>query len=88
MFHQYVIRSEQRDALQKSLREKGIGTLIHYPVPVHLQPAYAGRLFADPEGLRETESAARTVLSLPMYPQLTEAEVERSAKAISDFFGA
>ena len=88
VFHQYVIRSEQRDALQKSLREKGIGTLIHYPVPVHLQPAYAGRLFADPEGLRETESAARTVLSLPMYPQLTEAEVERSAKAISDFFGA
>ncbi len=77
VFHQYVIRTEKRDALQQALRDRGIGTNIHYPVPIHLQPAYRGRLAVGPGGLGETERAAREVLSLPMFPQLTEEQIGR-----------
>ncbi len=68
VYHQYVIRSTNRDALQAHWREQGIGTLVHYPVPVHLQPAYRGRTAHGP--LPETERVVRQVLSLPMYPEL------------------
>ncbi len=71
VFHQYVIRSGRRDALQAYLRSQGIGTLIHYPAPVHAQPAYAGRISIG-EGLPHTEAAAREILSLPMFPELSE----------------
>ena len=53
-----------------------IGTGIHYPMPVHLQPAYANRVVLGPGGCPETEAAARRILSLPMYPELTDAEVD------------
>jgi dTDP-4-amino-4,6-dideoxygalactose transaminase len=82
VFHQYVVRTPQRDALQRSLAERGIGTNIHYPVPVHLQPAYRGRLAIGPSGLAETERAAREVLSLPMFPQLTEEQIGRVISAV------
>jgi len=82
VFHQYVVRAEARDALRDRLKEAGIGTNIHYPVPVHLQPAYAGRVALGPGGLPETERAAREVLSLPMYPQLADAQVAEVAAAI------
>ena len=86
VFHQYVIRTEARDGLRKWCQENGVGTLVHYPVPVHLQPAYEGRLLMPPEGLPHTEQAAKEVLSLPMYPQLGEAEVHRVARTIREFF--
>ena len=72
VFHQYVVRSQDRDALRAKLAAVGVGTLLHYPVPVHLQPAYA-RL--EHGALPETESASREVLSLPMYPELEDAAV-------------
>ena len=72
VFHQYVVRCEDRDGLQQRLREAGIGSNVHYPVPVHLQPAYAGRLATGPSGLGRSERAARTVLSLPMFAQLAD----------------
>lgn len=76
VYHQYVIRSAKRDVLASCLRENAIGTLIHYPVPVHLQPAYKDRIpLLVP--LLQTELAAIEVLSLPMYPQLTEYQVRR-----------
>jgi dTDP-4-amino-4,6-dideoxygalactose transaminase len=75
VWHQYVIRSAERGLLQERLKALGIGTNIHYPVPVHLQPAYAGRLLTGPSGLAVTERVAREVLSLPMYPQLDDAAV-------------
>jgi hypothetical protein len=75
VWHQYVVRSAERDRLQHALKEQGIGTNIHYPVPVHLQPAYAGRLMTGPSGLAVTERVAREVLSLPLYPQLDGASV-------------
>ena len=70
----YVVRSQDRDALMKRAREAGVGTLVHYPVPVHLQPAYSGRC-AGSDALPESERAAREVLSLPLYPELSDADV-------------
>lgn len=84
VYHLYVIRSEQRDALQAYLGRRGIGTAIHYPVPVHRQPAYA-RLGYGPGSLPATETAAREILSLPLYPDLPPAAVASVAAAISDF---
>jgi dTDP-4-amino-4,6-dideoxygalactose transaminase len=84
VYHQYVIRSTRRDALQAHLRGLGIGTLIHYPVPVHAQPAYAGRLSTG-AGLPETDAAAGEILSLPIFPELGEAEVGRVAEGIAAF---
>jgi len=77
VFHQYVVRAKGRDALQAALGARGIGTNIHYPVPVHLQPAYRNRVAIGPMGLTESERAAKEVLSLPMFPQLADAQVAR-----------
>src|SRR5262249_21225917 len=82
VFHQYVVRCAARDELRRRLEAEGGGTNIHYPVPVHLQPAYEGRIAAGPSGLAETESAAREILSLPMFPQLGDGEMERVAETL------
>jgi dTDP-4-amino-4,6-dideoxygalactose transaminase len=74
VFHQYVIRVEARDDLREFLKSRDVGTLIHYPVPVHLQPAYRDRL-PRIVPLDATERAAQEVLSLPMYPELPENDV-------------
>jgi dTDP-4-amino-4,6-dideoxygalactose transaminase len=75
VYHQYVVHLPQRDA-GTYLRQAGIGTLIHYPAPVHLQPAYRDRLpLVAP--LPGTEQVTRQVLSLPMYPQLSDDQVRR-----------
>ena len=75
VFHQYVLRVADRASVQAGLREQGIGTGVHYPVPVHLQPAYRGRIAMGPAGCAATERASGEVMSLPMYPELTDAEV-------------
>ncbi|HLI22655.1 MAG TPA: DegT/DnrJ/EryC1/StrS family aminotransferase [Stellaceae bacterium] len=82
VFHQYVIRSGGRDALQAALEARGVGTNIHYPVPVHFQPAYRGRVALGAGGLPESERAAREVLSLPMFPELTDDQVARVIAAL------
>lgn len=74
VYHLYVIRSSHRDGLADALRKSGVGTLVHYPVPVHLQPAYQGRAPASGT-LSETEQIARQVLSLPMHARLSETDV-------------
>ena len=84
VYHLYVIRSQQRDELQNFLRSRGVGALIHYPVPVHLQPAYEHRLYADIP-LVETECAAREVLSLPIYPELREDDAKTIIECIKEF---
>jgi dTDP-4-amino-4,6-dideoxygalactose transaminase len=88
VFHQYVIRVAERDALRDQLRAVGIGSGIHYPVPIHQQPAYCGRLASGPSGLGVTERAAPQILSLPMYPQLTSAAVDRVIAEIHSFFAS
>jgi dTDP-4-amino-4,6-dideoxygalactose transaminase len=64
------------------MAERGVGTLIHYPVPVHLQPAYKGRIWFAGGALPNTERAAEEVLSLPMYPELTDAAVAEVIAAV------
>jgi len=78
-WHLYVARATHRDALRDELAANGVGTLVHYPVPIHLQPAYARR--SAGVTLPVTEQAAREVLSLPMYPQLLRDEIELVANA-------
>jgi dTDP-4-amino-4,6-dideoxygalactose transaminase len=82
VFHQYVIRCADRAAVQAQFRARGIGTNVHYPMPVHAQPAYRGRVALGPAACRETERAAAEVLSLPMFPELTDAQVERVCEAL------
>jgi len=69
VYHLYVVRSQRRDDLMGYLRQRGVGTAIHYPVPIHLQPAYRGRIGEEGD-YPEAERAAREVLSLPIYPEL------------------
>ncbi|MBU8538468.1 DegT/DnrJ/EryC1/StrS family aminotransferase [Falsiroseomonas tokyonensis] len=76
VFHQYVLRVPNRTALMARLRAEGVATAIHYPAPVHLQPAYRGRTPLGPAGCAETARAASEVMSLPMFPELTDAQVE------------
>jgi dTDP-4-amino-4,6-dideoxygalactose transaminase len=82
VFHLYVTRSGDRHCFQSELQLAGVGSGIHYPVPVHLQPAYAGRVKVGPGGCKETELAAREVLSLPLYPELTDVEVDTVCAAL------
>jgi dTDP-4-amino-4,6-dideoxygalactose transaminase len=85
VFHQYVIRAQRRDALRKFLTERKIGSEIYYPLPLHLQPvfSYLGLKAGD---LPVCEQAALEVLALPMFPELTEAEVQLVVESITDFY--
>lgn len=82
VYHLYVVRTPDRDELLQHLDSEDIKALVHYPVPVHRQPAYAGLHAAS---LPETELAARQVLSLPMYPELGESDVLKVTAAINEF---
>lgn len=84
VYHLYVVRSRQRDTLQRFLSERGIATAIHYPTPVHLQPAYASERHGPGE-LPRTEIAAGEILSLPMHPSITRQEVAAVCEAVHAF---
>ncbi|HZK88714.1 MAG TPA: DegT/DnrJ/EryC1/StrS family aminotransferase [Stellaceae bacterium] len=86
VFHQYVVRLPQRDSLREHLRQAAIGTGVHYPLPVHLHPAYQGRVPMGPTGLCRSEAAAREILSLPIYPQLGDEAVDRVIAETRRFF--
>jgi dTDP-4-amino-4,6-dideoxygalactose transaminase len=85
VFHQYTIRVPKRAHVQNVLANAAIATAIYYPTPIHLQPIYhsLGYKLGD---LPETEKAANEVLSLPIYPELTEAQLQRVTHAIADAF--
>lgn len=85
VFHLYIIRTSQRDALRSYLQEQGILTAIHYPLPVHLQPAYLNRVKLS-GSLKNTERICAEILSLPIYPQLEEASVKKVIEEIHAFF--
>lgn len=84
VYHQYVVQSGRRDSLRDYLREKGIGTLVHYPAPVHRQPAYQDRLRCVGP-MNNTEKMATRILSLPMYPELAPDEVREVAQTIASW---
>jgi dTDP-4-amino-4,6-dideoxygalactose transaminase len=81
VYHLYVVQTEERAALLQSLTEAGIQTGIHYPVPVHLQPAYASLQYKTGD-FPEAERQAQRVLSLPMFPELTDEQMVRVAEAV------
>ena len=85
VFHQYVIRVERRDELRKFLADRKIGSEIYYPLPLHLQPvfAYLGLKAGD---MPVSEQAAQEVLALPMFPELTKAEIGWVVESIADFY--
>jgi dTDP-4-amino-4,6-dideoxygalactose transaminase len=84
VYHLYVVRSARRNELQGFLKSHEVGALVHYPVPVHLQPAYRGRLRGS-QDLPETERAAHEVLSLPMYPELADSDLRTVITAMQAF---
>ncbi|RZK16085.1 MAG: aminotransferase, partial [Hymenobacter sp.] len=85
VWHLYVVHTARRDALQRHLAARGIGTLVHYPVPPHRQPAYA-QLGWPVGSLPIAEELAATCLSLPLWPGMTEAMVAAVAQAIRAFY--
>jgi len=86
VYHQYTIRAERRDALAAYLKERGIGTMVYYPLPLHLQGLYASLGYGE-GSLPESEAASREVLSLPMYPEITEEQQMMVVEAIRRFYG-
>jgi dTDP-4-amino-4,6-dideoxygalactose transaminase len=84
VYHQFVVQCVARNGLQSHLREAGIGSLVHYPVPIHLQPAYASPSFA-PVPLKNTEAWSASVLSLPVFPELTDTQVNRVIDTINSW---
>jgi len=84
VYHLYVILVDDRDGLQKHLNDKGVGTGLHYPVPLHLQKAYAYMGYKEGD-FPVTESVAKRLLSLPMFPELTKAQIEYVAQTIKEF---
>jgi len=85
VFHQYVLRAQRRDELRRFLTERKIGTEIYYPLPLHLQPCFAYLGYREGD-LPESERAAREVLALPMFPELTEDEQKWVVESIAEFY--
>ena len=81
VYHQYVIRVPNRDEVINRLRESGVGAQIHYPIPLHLQPAYAELGYSRGD-FPESEQAAESILSLPIYPEMTDAQREYVVKQL------
>jgi dTDP-4-amino-4,6-dideoxygalactose transaminase len=84
VYHQYTIRIEQRDALQRFLSERKIGSTVYYPYPLHLQPLYAS-LDHKRGDFPHAERAAQEVLSLPMYPELRKEQIARVVESVAEF---
>jgi dTDP-4-amino-4,6-dideoxygalactose transaminase len=81
VFHQYVVRVRERDRVRARLAERGISTAVFYPIPLHLQECFAGLGYRDGD-FPDAEKAAKEVLALPMFPQLTDAEVDRVSEEL------
>jgi dTDP-4-amino-4,6-dideoxygalactose transaminase len=85
VYHLYVIRTPRRDELADYLKEAGITTIIHYPIPIHLQPAYANRGWKKGQ-FPHTEAAANEILSLPMFPEMADDQIDYTVDKIRAFF--
>ena len=83
VYHLYVVRTQQRDDMLAHLKSNNISAGIHYPIPVHLQPAYVKRGYRD--SLPVTEKAAGEIVSLPMYPELKREQLEHVAATVMEF---
>jgi dTDP-4-amino-4,6-dideoxygalactose transaminase len=86
IYNQYTLRAERRDDLQSHLKAKGIGHSVYYPLPLHLQPCFA-YLGLREGAFPESEKAAKEVISLPIYPELTESQLDEVVGAVRGFYG-
>jgi dTDP-3-amino-3,4,6-trideoxy-alpha-D-glucose transaminase len=84
VYHLFVVRSDYRDQLREHLTQRGIASAVHYPTPIHLTEAYA-ELGFSPGSLPVSESLAERMCSLPLYPAMSEAEVQRVSQAVVEF---
>jgi dTDP-4-amino-4,6-dideoxygalactose transaminase len=84
VYHLYVVRHAKRDALAEHLKNKGIGTAMHYPLPLHLQKAYEG-LGKGVGSFPISEQASKECLSLPMFPEMTDEQVKAVAAAVKEW---
>jgi dTDP-4-amino-4,6-dideoxygalactose transaminase len=87
VYHLYVVACDMRDALMAHLAKCGVGCGIHYPAPVHREKGYAEYVVLPPGGLPITEQLAARIVSLPMYPELTDAEADATITAVRGFYG-
>ena len=85
VYHNFIIQTDQRDALMRHLEKQGVGTRIHYPIPIHLQMA-SKDLGYELGCLPKTESQVKRILSLPIYPELDNSEVEYVIEAVNEFY--
>lgn len=85
VYHQYVVRTHKRDGLKAYLHAKGIGTAILYPEPVHQQAGYRSRVAIGAGGLSVSEAICKEILSLPMYPELTENQIQKITETILEW---
>jgi len=86
IYNQYTVRVPRRDALQAHLKERGIGSNVYYPLPLHLQPCFAYLGYAEGQ-CPEAEKAAKEVLSLPVFPELATTQLDEVVAAVRGFFG-
>jgi dTDP-4-amino-4,6-dideoxygalactose transaminase len=86
IYNQYTLRVEQRDALQAHLKERGIGSAVYYPLPLHLQPCFAYLGYREGQ-CPEAERASREVLSIPVFPELSQSQLEEVVVAVRAFYG-
>ena len=85
IYHQYAIRAHRRDDLREFLNHRSIGTEIYYPIPLHLQPVFTYLGYREGD-LPEAERAAKEILALPMFPELTESEQQWVVESIAEFY--
>lgn len=86
-YHLYVVACDDRDALIEHLAAEGVGAAIHYPVPVHRHGGYVQRLIVPKEGLPCTDRAVGRIVSLPMYPELSDEDITEVIAAVRSFYG-
>jgi dTDP-4-amino-4,6-dideoxygalactose transaminase len=86
VYHQYTLRTARRDALMQHLKEAGVASAVHYPSPLHLQPALAGLVEVRAGDLPVSTAAAAEVLCLPIFPELTNDEADAVCTAVRRFF--
>ena len=86
IYNQYTLRVAKRDQLQEHLKKKGIGSSVYYPLPLHLQPCFSYLGYTE-GAFPESERAAKEVISLPIYPELTTAQLDEVVGAVREFYG-
>lgn len=85
VYHTFIIQTEDRDELREHLARKGVDTKVHYPIPIHFQEAAKGLGYKKGD-FPVTEKQAETILSIPIYPELTDEQVEYIIEEIQNFF--